>query len=150
MQQIYTDYVVPNNFENYDAVTLFAGTNNYAQNQESSLGDVLPTGSNFDTATFTGAYQKAIEKIYSDKPDMRIYLIIPQKGWYTSYLTPNGVASDMTTAIPDKIIEIAELYNLPVLDLYRHSGINRLTAGVYINDGTNSFRFHPSNEGYKK
>ena len=150
MQQIYTDYVVPNNFANYDAVTLFAGTNNYAQNQESSLGEVLPIDSNFDTTTFTGSYQKAIEKIYADNPHIRIYLIVPQKGWYTSYPTANGVSSDMTTAIPNKIIEIAELYNLPVLDLYRHSGINRLTADVYINDGTASFRFHPSNDGYKK
>ena len=150
MQQIYTDYVVPNHFANYDAVTLFAGTNNYAQNQEAYLGDVLPIGSNFDTSSFTGAYQKTIEKIYNDNPDIRIYLIVPQKGWFTSYPTANGVTSDMTTAIPNKIIEIAEIYSLPVLDLYRHSGINRLTEGVYINDGTASFRFHPSNEGYEK
>ena len=134
-------------FTAVDACTIMGGTNNYRDQEEGSLGNVLPLGSTFDENTFTGALQSSIEYILTSKADIKLFLLTPLKGWYAS----TEERTPMTTEIPDIIFEVAELYGLPVCDLYRNSGINELTESAYIVDSASvSFRFHPSTKGYKR
>ena len=146
MQQISTR-IKAYDFTAVDACTIMGGTNNYRDQEEGSLGSVLPLGSTFDENTFTGSLQSSIEYILTSKPDIKLFILSPIKGWYAS----ESERTPMTTEIPDIIFELAELYGLPVCDLYRESGINELTESAYIVDSTAvSMRFHPSTKGYKR
>ena len=146
MQQINTRIKLYD-FTSVDACTIMGGTNNYRDQEEGSLGNVLPLGSTFDENTFTGALQSSIEYILTNNPECKLLLFTPIKGWYaeTAGRTP------MTTEISDTIMDVAELYGLPVCDLYKNSGINELTESAHIVDSTAvSMRFHPSTKGYKR
>lgn len=144
MQQIAEDILVTD-YLGYDIATIFGGMNNYRDSQEGDLGAILPIGSTFDKTKFTGALQASIEHILTSNQDIDLRLITPQKGWYT-----DNSHQPMTTAIPDRILEIGELYGLSVCDLYRNSGINQLTGSIYIVDNSAVWRFHPSTKGYER
>ena len=146
MQQI-SARIKAYDFTAVDACTIMGGTNNYRDQEEGALGSVLPLGSTFDENTFTGSLQSSVEYILTSKPDIKLFLLAPIKGWYAN----EAGRTPMTTEISDTVFEVAELYGLPVCDLYRNSGINELTESAYIVDSSSvSFRFHPSSEGYKR
>lgn len=140
-------------------MTLTSGANDERHNVP--LGNVLEAGSTFDTSTFCGAFQSAIESALSDNPEMKIILCTPIQGWiyadgydaadYPDH--PNG--GDIDPKWANAIKRIAEIYALPVCDWYCESGINLSTRNVYINDpepddGNTLYSLHPTPKGYKR
>ena len=125
-----------------DIVTITSGANDSKDNVP--LGAIADIGSTFDTSTFYGALQDAIEYIYTQSKTIEIVLITPIKGTY-----PNGkVKQEFAEAIK----EVGSLYGLPVCDWYNNSGINELTFDVYINDlpESHTYMLHPTRAGYKR
>lgn len=143
---------------NVDIITLTSGANDERHN--TPLGNVLEPKSNFDTSTFCGALQSAIEFVLTNKPEMKIILITPLKGWIyedgydeTDYpLHPSG--GDISDKWANAIKRIGEMYGLVVCDWFSESGINELNRTIYINDPepptNNLYSLHPTSSGYKR
>lgn len=126
-----------------DAVTITSGANDF-RNVLIGLGAVQPIGSAFDTATYTGAMQAAIEHILAQNPLIKIYLLAPVKGWANGF----GI---MPVTYPDAMKAVGALYSLPVCDWYGLSGINEITKPVLIGDlEANTYYLHPTNAGYER
>lgn len=125
--------------ENYnpDLVTILGGANDLYSNIP--LGDTNELDKAIaqkDCTTFIGAYSYIIETLLTWKPTLRLVLMTP------SYAHTNG--TDHTPGIgltykdyADAVITVAEYYGLPVVDLYRNMGINKLTQdSTYTNGDT--------------
>lgn len=120
---------------NPDVVTILGGYNDLYYDVP------LGTSAEFDKAvaekdceTFLGAYSYIIETLLNWKKALRIVLMTP------SYAHTNG--ADHTPGIgltykdyADATIQVAEYYCLPVIDLYRNMGINKLTQGTTYTRG---------------
>ena len=145
----YTDY------SGVDAVTFTCGANDHRLGFP--LGVLQSVGTTHDTNTFTGAIQDGIEYMLTQKPDLKIYLITPIKGWFTAevgnrYKGENIISLDYV----NRLKEIADFYSLPILDWYHLSGINDLNYRVngqpyYIGDNPavwTAYQLHPTNDGY--
>lgn len=137
-------YIQTANLTGVAAVTILAGTNDFRDMLSEPIGEISTIGSSFDTDTFIGAYQEAIEYILNNYPETKIYLFTPIKAWEDSL----GL---MPEAYPQAVIRLGQLYSLPVCDLYHQSGINESTKSIYLVDTDEvPFDFHPSTEGYAK
>lgn len=101
----------------------------------------MPIGSNFDTNTAYGAWQSAIEYILTNYPNTKIYIEIPAIAW-----TSNGVFPYEIAEIKEKI---AELYNIPFINLYKNAGINEVNRdNFYCDDvSTTNWRLHFNDVG---
>lgn len=142
------------NYTNTDIVTLRSGANDHRKGV--SLGAIQPIGSVFDTNTYIGAMQKAVEHMLAQKESLKIILISPLKGWFTQNGTPDvpnlykgeyEISVDFVNATK----EVAELYSLPFVDIYHNSMINYITKNIYIVDpDITPYFLHPSNLGYKR
>ena len=120
---------------NPDVVTILGGYNDLYYDIP------LGTSAEFDKAvaekdceTFLGAYSYIVETLLNWKKSLRIVLMTP------SYAHTNG--ADHTPGIgltykdyADATIQVAEYYCLPVIDLYRNMGINKLTQGTTYTRG---------------
>ena len=130
--------------DNYDLVSVFGGTNDYTFN--TPLGTLGTIGdSNFDNTTFYGAYRTIIEHILDLKPTIRLILINPlqrNRDGLNSWTTQN-TAGHTLKDYADAVKNVAELYGLPVVDLFYESGFNSQTLSTYTSDG-----LHPNNTGY--
>lgn len=132
-------------FTNVDFVTIFAGTNDFKLNVPlGTLGKMGDTG--FDITTFYGAYRQLLEYMLNQKPTLKIYLFTPLQrnngGYDVNYTNSAGV---MLKDIKQAVINIGEMYGIPVLDLYAKSGINALNFSTYLMDG-----LHPNDLGYAR
>ena len=127
-------------FSLYDIVTINLGTNDFWLNGGATIGELgNKTDTSFDETTFYGAYRKAVEYILRANPRVKLVLMTPTKLNATDP-TPNG----FTLAQYVKAIEdIGEMYGLPVVNLYKNSGFNKITFNTYTIDGV-----HPSNAGH--
>lgn len=115
-------------FSNVDAVFLEGGVNDFISSSSVTIGTIQPIGASFDDSTVYGAWQSAIEYILGNYPQVKIFMDIPAIAWQS------GQAFPYTTA---KIKgEIAELYGIPCLDLYKEAGINVLNREYYYVDDT--------------
>ena len=117
---------------------------------EVSPGTVQPIGGSFDDTTTAGALQKAIEYIYTIKPEIRIVMIVEPMGWTFR----NGVPELCDDTLPTVIRNVAKLYGLPIIDLWNESGINEITRDTFLADppfGANNqlYMYHPNNDGWK-
>lgn len=126
------------NFASADLITIAYGVNDFKY-WDSAIGTI--SDNNFDTTTFIGGIQYAIEKILNDNVNAKIVLFTPLK--CSGYNTPNNV-NKVLVDYANAIKLIGEYYSLPVLDLYNISGFNNLTFSNYTLDG-----LHPNNKGYK-
>lgn len=132
-------------YDEYDLVIIAAGTNDFKLN--APLGTVGIIGdTNFDRETFCGAYRTLLEYILTDKPTIRIVLFTPLQrdndGYDVNYTNSAGCKlSDYANAIK----QIAELYSIPVCDMYANSGFTKLTLSTYTRDG-----LHPNDTGYQR
>lgn len=100
----------------YDIVSFMAGVNE----RNLTLGeptDVIPTEGN--PTTCCGAVKLAIEKAIEKYPTAQIFLITPTPGTGNDATPKQGNLAKYV----DKQIEIARMYNIPVLDLYHESGL---------------------------
>ena len=123
-------------FSKYDIVTLMAGINDYISS--SPLGII--SESDFDRNTFIGGMQYVIKKIFTDNPKIKILLATPLKCTTTKQNTQSLSLIDYANAIK----QVAELYSIPVLDLYLNSGFNKYNLLQYTFDG-----LHPNNDGFE-
>ena len=132
-------------FSDKDLVIIAAGTNDFKLNVP--LGDKGESGDiSFDDTTFYGAYRKSIEKILSVNPTIRIVLFTPLQRDNSDYdvNTTNGSGHKLIDYV-NAIIEIGEMYGVPIVDLYRNSGITKLNLSQFTTDG-----LHLSQSGYDR
>lgn len=155
MPTIYNNRVLPANYTDIDFVTLTSGANDARLGVP--IGTVADIGSVFDTSTFAGAMQAAIEYILAQNNHIIIFLLTPIKGWFLENGTGSvpGSYPDIPLVYPDIIKEIGSLYSLPVIDMYSNVFINEITRPIYIGDkdmwGTEpaAYYLHPTNLGFK-
>lgn len=128
-----------------DVIVVFGGTNDY------STGDAaLGTIDDRDDTTFYGALHMLYTKLINKYPDAQIVAMTPlhrldENTAYNKHrIRCVGCLEDYVNAI----IEVAGYYGIPVLDLYRVSGMNpeiEIIREKYMPAG-----LHPTDEGNKK
>ncbi|HEY5524191.1 MAG TPA: SGNH/GDSL hydrolase family protein, partial [Clostridium sp.] len=125
---------------NYDLITVFAGTNDY--------GGSTPLGTMADdktAASFYGYTKMVIDAILTSKPTIRVAFFTPiQRGNFTGqpvFPAPNSAGFTLDQYV-DAIITVCKSFGVPVLDLFRVSGINQYNFANYLQDG-----LHPNNTG---
>jgi lysophospholipase L1-like esterase len=130
-------------YSSTDLVTIAAGTNDFKLNVpmgvKGQIGDTT-----FDTNTFYGAYRDLIEYILKNKPTARIVLFTPLQRDNSGYdvNTVNTVGNKLIDYV-NAIQVLGEMYGIPVIDMYRNSGITKLNFTTYLMDG-----LHPFDPGY--
>jgi hypothetical protein len=149
MSQIYGIINGATDLATFDAVTITSGANDHLQ--AVSLGAIAPVGSTFDTNTFYGALQAAIEKVLTVKPTIKIYLITPIPGFFDdtsyTYQNENKISIDFVNAIK----AVGGLYSLPVCDWYSNVGINPLSKSYYLGDLPSvAYDLHPTQAGFAR
>lgn len=145
------------NYAKTDIVTITSGANDHRTGV--IVGEIRSKGSSFDKTTFSGALQTAIEHVFSQKTDIKIFLMTPIKGWFHEYNTvdvPN-ISPDAVGVLWEEysnaIIEIGNLYDIPVLDWYNLIDIKEDEPGDYLGDDPllcKPYQLHPTHKGYKK
>lgn len=101
-----------------DIWTIQGGVNDVGYS--SPLGSLSPIGSNYDNTTIYGALQTMVEYILNSEHP-RLILFTPNHNVVGSS-TPNIVQ------VRQAILDVAELYSLPVCDLWLEGGINLYNA----------------------
>lgn len=122
----------------FDYIMIAGGTNDYGGGGPRPLGEL--TSGTYDTSTVYGALQTMIEKIYTDKKDIKLFFVTPlQRTDMTAANSQSLVLADYCEAIR----LAAARYAVPVLDFQRMSGLNAINIGTLTIDG-----LHPNNAGY--
>ena len=112
-----------------------------------AIGSLQPVGGTFDTTTIYGALQSAIEYALTENPALRIVLMTEPMG----FTYQNNALDRVSDLIPNAYRRVAELYGLPLIDLWAKSGINELTRAEYYLDpstGNTDYMYHPNNKGW--
>lgn len=123
-----------------DLITVLGGTNDFKLN--------FPIGTPTDTArtTFYGAYKYFMDTIITANPDATILLMTPMQrnnaGYDTNFV---NTAGHKLIDYVDAVFEIGKMYAVPILDLYRISGISPNTYVTFLADG-----LHPNGLGYDR
>lgn len=137
--------------ENPDLIIVWGGTFDFQAD--------LAIGTDADTTvvTFKGAVDKLINDLLADHPDKPIIFMTPiqrDKPTVTVVEGEDVLTYDGNGPTPnnrflmqyaDAIISKCGQYGIPVLDLYRKSGINLVNHESFLEDGLT-----PSEEGYDK
>lgn len=133
------DKVTKELLKDIDVVTVFAGVNDF--------GDSRPLGTAQDSTlvdTFYSDMKAVIENIEKIKPEVEIiFITTPYIGKDGYGFLENNVGStleDYTKAMS----EVCALYDVPVVDLYTNSGINKNNLLDYSDDS-----IHPNEAGIK-
>jgi lysophospholipase L1-like esterase len=152
-------------WKDVDYVTIKAGINEERRN--TPMGTLMAKGSDFDTTTYIGSLQSAVEYILDKNPNITIMLLTTTNAWiYADGVGDEGYAYDYdkenqpTTdgRIPEKwadaMKQVAELYDLPVCDLYNQVKFDTASdREMYLNDPeppeNKLYSTHPTAEGYK-
>lgn len=128
-----------------DVVVVFGGTNDYGH------GDApLGTMNDRDPLTFYGALHMLYIDLITKYPDRPIVILTPLHR--CNETSPRGDGGKPQDAAPlktyvDIIREVAEYYSLPVLDLYKTSGMQPEVPVIkerYVPDG-----LHPNDAGHE-
>lgn len=141
------------NFGNMDFATLTSGANDARKNIP--LGSIGEIGGTFNTSTYFGAMQAAIEHMITANPLMKIYLIAPINGWFNESGTsnvPGPYKGEMFISRDyiDAVLALGRLYAIPVCNWYDNSFINKKNWRTYIGDRVEiPYYLHPTQAGYK-
>ena len=127
-----------------DVVVVFGGTNDFGH------GDA-PFGklSSMDERTFCGAYHHLCRKLIARYPEAQLVIMTPTHRDSEDKDTDNEWGVRLSTNLRgyvDAIVEIGAFYSIPVLDLYRVSGIQPRVPelkALYMPDG-----LHPNDAGH--
>ena len=127
--------------EDADLVVVFGGTNDYGHGDApfGAWGDTTPD-------TFVGACHYLFSELVKKYPATPIVVMTPLQTSYDQ--NPSGNTGKPLIDYVDTIIRVAGHYSIPVLDLYRTSGIcPRIPAHLplYMPDG-----LHPNDAGARK
>lgn len=138
------DRVTPERLKDMDLITLFGGTNDFGHN--SFLGTI---DDDQNTPTFYGELKSVTEKIIAAKEkDAVVVFITPLKrGMFETeplYTDPNASGNKLEDYVK-AIKEVAELYGIPVIDLFEKGGFNEENFAELTIDN-----LHPNELGYEK
>ena len=121
-------------FSKIDYIVLAYGTNDFAlANPIGTDTDLAPT-----QQTYKGAINKSLELLKNAYPNIKILLVTPifrMSGTKDSDTYDWGTGHFLIEFV-DATIAVGALNNVPVVDNYRNSPINKKTASKYLNDGT--------------
>lgn len=131
-------------FDKVEYLVIEHGTNDY--NRGARLDNPQDK---YDETTFGGALRSSIERIQNAYPDIQIILMTPTWCYITRdtgllYCDETDFGGGYLEDYAELEVRIAEEYQLPFLDNYHDSGIDRDTAGLFLQDG-----LHLSNDGQK-
>ena len=127
-----------------DAVVVFGGTNDFGH------GDA-PLGKFTDRTeyTFYGACHVLYRKLIEKYPDAEIVIVTPlHRLSESAEINEYGLPFAPLKKYVEAIREVAEYYSLPLLDLYKNSGMQpsvEILREKYMPDG-----LHPSDAGAEK
>ena len=127
--------------ENADLIVVFGGTNDYGH------GDAA-MGAFFDRSeyTFYGAVHSRINKLSNKYPEARLVFMTPlHRDVEDAPFNSHGVRVPPLKDYVNAMREVCEFYSVPVLDLYKDSGMQPAIAvhrSLYMPDG-----LHPSDKG---
>ena len=138
----------------YDLAVYFAGTNDWGYGMP--LGTADDAASDAIGGTFCAAVKYCIETALTKNPDIQLAIVTPI---FRSYHGTGGVGNTYTTIenqngntlgdFCDALVEIGELYNVPVLDHRKNSPVNFYNyASMLYNDGSGHY-IHPLDATYK-
>ncbi|MBQ8598981.1 MAG: SGNH/GDSL hydrolase family protein [Oscillospiraceae bacterium] len=131
--------------QDYDLCMIFGGINDFINS--------VPLGQrgNGDSQTFCGALEQIITTLLAENPQGQLMLLSPMRvNSFRDYPSWNEKNEDghVLKDYRDALLELAEYYAVPVLDLYSMSSINaevlEMRAAI-LPDG-----LHPSAEGHKR
>lgn len=126
--------------ENADLVVIFGGTNDYGH------GDaVLGKFGDKDVYTFYGATYTLFEKLLTKYPNAKFLVLTPLHR--LGEIVPNALGNVLQD-YRKALLETAEYFSFPVLDLFATSGMNPQVAKVQetmMPDG-----LHPNDAGYQR
>jgi lysophospholipase L1-like esterase len=157
MTQIYASQIAAYDFTGVHLTTITSGANDCRKGVP--VGTLQDIGSTFNTSTYAGAMQAAIEKVIASNKATKIVLITPIRGWYSEYNTTNVPNTDPTVVglmkaeYPDMVKAIGKLYGIPVVDFYYGLGWNDLNKNYYLGDNPDVFTaylLHPMNRGFQR
>lgn len=133
-------------FNKVDAVTFFAGTNDFYGGQR--LGTIGST----DVNSTLGAMNVIISSLLTTYPHLKVYWFTPIVRWFASSLeerTDENWSDNLTRSgegitlarYAESIIENAKQCHIPVCDMYWSFGINKYNFSNYFydNDGTHPY-----------
>ena len=143
--QICTKIRNAEDLDDFDYMTIMGGNND--DRLDVTIGSLQPVGGTFDTTTIYGALQSAIEYALTENPALRIVLMTEPMG----FTYQNNTLDRVSDLIPNAYRRVAELYGLPLIDLWAKSGINELTRAEYYLDpstGNTDYMYHPNNKGW--
>ena len=127
-----------------DVVVVFGGTNDFGHG-DAPLGDMSSRGDD----TFYGAMHSLSQKLINKYPEATIVFLTPlHRLEEDSLINHNGIRREPLKRYVSAIREVCEFYSLPVLDLYKNSGMQPsvdVIRELYMPDG-----LHPSDLGAKK
>lgn len=157
MTQIYASQIATYDFTGVYLTTITSGANDCRKGVP--VGTLQAIGSTFNTNTYAGAMQAAIEKVIASNKATKIVLITPIRGWYSEYNTTDVPNTDPTVVglmkaeYPDMVKAIGKLYGIPVVDFYYGLGWNDLNKNYYLGDNPDVFTaylLHPMNRGFQR
>ena len=127
-----------------DVVVVFGGTNDFGHG-DAPLGSFSSRGDD----TFYGALHSLMTALINKYPLATIVFITPlHRNGEENFINAFGVRREPLIKYVNAIREVAEYYSLPVLDLYKNSGLQPnidVIRELYMPDG-----LHPSDLGAKK
>ncbi len=127
--------------DKYDIILIFGGTNDYARQNPTPLGDIT----SLDEHTFYGALKLLYNKVISAHPEAVVVAVTPiHREKEKDYGLEGLELLDYVNAVR----EVASLYSIPVIDLWNNSGIQAQNLEImkeYLIDG-----LHPNARGAKR
>ncbi len=127
-----------------DVVVVFGGTNDFGHG-DAPLGDMNSQGDD----TFYGEMHSLTRKLINKYPKATIVFMTPlHRLGEDSLVNHNGIRREPLKRYVSAIREVCEFYSLPVLDLYKNSGMQPsvdVIRELYMPDG-----LHPSDLGAEK
>ena len=124
-----------------DLFVVFGGTNDFGHG-DASLGSFYER----DEYTFYGAMHSLVNKIANKYPEARIVFMTPlHRDKENSPCNEQGMPHAPLKDYVNAIREVCEYYSIPVLDLYKNSGMQpsiKIHKELYMPDG-----LHPSDKG---
>ena len=132
--------------EDLDVIVVFGGTNDFGH------GDApLGTSADRDDSTFYGAYHVLLQKLQCRYPTADIVVMTPLHRLGEEDCTFNGYGVRRCTNLEgyvDAIRNVASVYGIPVLDLFRTAGMQPsvpVLRELYMPDG-----LHPNDTGHAR
>lgn len=147
--------LVPASTIDTDFILLFAGTNDYGTNRQ--LGTIDDTPSGDEDNTFYAAMHYVLQYIFTQKPNAEVAIVTPT---FRSYVSSGGSGDTYNTVrnsagytlgdYSDAMIEVAKLYNVPILDMRKMGPINKFNYASMLEEQSegNHLYLHPKDATY--